>query len=75
MKKKIIYERNGMSRTSGNTWLTDEYDVIEENEKGYKAILNYTDNPLSELVEGEVYEITRRDIAWNYEMKVIEIKD
>ena len=75
MKKKIIYTRIGMSRTSGNTWLTDEYDVIDENEKGYKAILNYTDNPLSELVEGEVYEITRRDIAWNYEMKVIEIKD
>ena len=75
MKKKIIYERIGMSRTSGNTWLTDDYDVIEENEKGYKARLNYTDNPLSELVEGEVYEITRRQIAWNYEMKVIEIKD
>ena len=75
MKKKIIYERQGMSITSGNTWLTDDYDVIEENDDFYKVRLNYTDNPLSELVEGQVYEITRRDVAWNYEMKVIEVKD
>ena len=75
MKKKIIYERQGMSITCGNTWLTDDYDVIEENEDFYKVRLNYTDNPLSELVEGQIYEITRRDIAWNYQMKVIEIKD
>ena len=75
MKKKIIYKRIGMSRTSGNTWLTDEYDVIEENEKGYKAVLNYTNNPLSELKKGEVYEITRHKLAWNYEMRVIEIED
>jgi hypothetical protein len=75
MIKKIIYKRNGMSRTSGNTWLTDEYSVIEENEKGYKAVLDYTNDPLSELKKGKVYEITKHKIAWNYEMRVIEIED
>jgi len=75
MKKKIIYTRQGMSRTSGNTWLTDEYSVIEENEKGYKVILDYTNDPMSEEVKGGVYEITKHNIAWNYEMNVVEIKD
>lgn len=52
MKKQIVYKRNGMSLSSGNSWLTDTYDVLEETENGYKAVLVSTNDPFNDTKKG-----------------------
>jgi hypothetical protein len=74
MKKQIVYKRNGMSLSSGNSWLTDTYDVLEETENGYKAVLVSTNDPLNDTKKGEVREMTHVKIARCYGMEVIEVE-
>lgn len=75
MKKQIIYKRNGMSLSSGNAWLTDTYDVLEETENGYKVVLISSNDPFNDVKKGEVLELTHRQIAWRYGMEVVEITE
>lgn len=75
MKKQIIYKRNGMSLSSGNAWLTDIYDVLEETENGYKAVLVSTNDPFNDTKKGEVREMTHVKIARCYGMEVVEITE
>jgi hypothetical protein len=72
MKKQIIHSRQGTTRTSGNSWITDIYDVIEETENSYKTILVSTNVINGGDPIGKEVEITKRRIAWNYEMRVVE---
>jgi len=74
MKKQIVYKRNGSSLSSGNAWLTDTYDVLEENENGYKAVLVSTNAFLNDVKVGEVRELTHTQIAWIYGMEVVEVE-
>ena len=74
MKKQIVYTRNGMSLSSGNSWLTDTYDVLEETENGYKVVLVSSNDPFNDVKKGEVLELTHRQIAWRYGMEVIEVE-
>ena len=74
MKKQIVYKRNGSSLSSGNAWLTDTYDVLEENENGYKVVLVSTNAFLNDVKVGEVRELTHTQIAWIYGMEVVEVE-
>ena len=74
MKKQIVYKRNGSSLSSGNAWLTDTYDILEENENGYKAVLVSSNDPYNDVKIGEVRYLTDTQIAWIYGMEVVEVE-